>query len=131
MRLTFDSEPLIAYFLGDETAKQIVPLLQGILNGETVAYINIVNLSEIYYILHRINPSIVDSKIEILQNYGINLVPVTENGLWKNAAKIKSSHSMSLADAYAVATAIETGSTLVIGRDKEFNTFDIEKIALL
>ena len=131
MRLTFDSEPLIAYFLGDETAKQIVPLLQGILNGETVAYINIVNLSEIYYILHRINPSIVDSKIEILQNYGINLVPVTENGLWKNAAKIKSSHSMSLADAYAVATAIETGSTLVIGRDKEFNTVDIEKIALL
>jgi len=131
LRLTFDSEPLIAYFLGDETAKQIVPLLQGILNGETVAYINIVNLSEIYYILHRINPSIVDSKIEILQNYGINLVPVTENGLWKNAAKIKSSHSMSLADAYAVATAIETGSTLVIGRDKEFNTVDIEKIALL
>jgi predicted nucleic acid-binding protein len=131
LRLTFDSEPLIAYFLGDETAKQIVPLLQGILNGETVAYINIVNLSEIYYILHRINPSIVDSKIEILQNYGINLVTVTENGLWKNAAKIKSSHSMSLADAYAVATAIETGSTLVIGRDKEFNTVDIEKIALL
>ena len=131
MSLTFDSKPLIAYFLGEETAKQIVPLLQGILNGETVAYINIVNLSEIYYILHRINPSIVDSKIEILQNYGINLVPVTENGLWKNAAKIKSSHSMSLADAYAVATAIETGSTLVIGRDKEFNTVDIEKIALL
>lgn len=131
MRLTFDSKPLIAYFLGEETAKQIVPLLQGILNGETVAYINIVNLSEIYYILHRINPSIVDSKIEILQNYGINLVPVTDNGLWKNAAKIKSSHNMSLADAYAVATAIETGSTLVIGRDKEFTTVDIEKIALL
>lgn len=131
MNLTFDSEPIIAYFLGEETAKQIVPLLQDILNGETIAYINMVNLSEIYYILHRINPIIVDTKIEILQNYGINIVPVTENGLWKNAAKIKSSHSMSLADAYAVATAIETGSTLVIGRDKEFNTVDIEKIALL
>ena len=131
MSLTFDSEPLIAYFLGEGTAKQIVPLLQGVLNGETVAYVNIMNLSEIYYILHRINPTIVDSKIELLQNYGINIVPVTDNGLWKTAAKIKSSHSLSLADAYAVATAMETNSTLVIGRDKEFNKVDIEKIALL
>ena len=131
MSLTFDSEPIIAYFLGEETAKQIVPLLQDILNGEKVAYLNIVSLSEIYYILHRINPMIVDSKIEILQNYGINIIPVTDNGLWKTAAKIKSNHSMSLADAYAVATAIETNSTLVIGRDKEFNNIDIEKIILI
>lgn len=131
MSLAFDSEPIIAYFLGEETAKQIVPLLQGILNGETIAYINMVNLSEIYYILHRINPRLVESKIEILQNYGIHFVPVTDNGLWITAAKIKSNHNMNLADAYAVATAIETSSTLVIGRDTEFNTVDIDKIALI
>jgi predicted nucleic acid-binding protein len=56
------------------------------------------------------------SKIHI----GINVLPVEDDGLWRNAAKIKAQHSLSLADAFAVAAAEKQKSTLVVGSDKEF-----------
>ena len=56
------------------------------------------------------------SKIHI----GINVLSVEDDGLWRNAAKIKAQHSLSLADAFAVAAAEKQKSTLAVGSDKEF-----------
>ncbi len=130
MSLVFDSEPLIAYFIGESSASKVIELLKKIYCGELKGYVNLVNLSEIYYILHRIDPSQVEAKIGFLGHYGVHFIPVKDDELWKTAAKIKSQHRMSLADAYAAATAIQTGSTLVIGRDQEFSDLQIEKMVL-
>jgi predicted nucleic acid-binding protein len=46
--------------------------------------------------------------------------------LWRDAAKIKSNHSLSIADAFAVATAKNLKTMLVVGSDKEFNELDIQ-----
>lgn len=93
-------------------------------------YINIVNLTEIYYILARLNPTIAEEKQRNLRLYGLKVVPVTDDSLWREAALIKSKHSLSLADAFAVATAQTLKSTLVVGSDKEFNNVDIQLLRI-
>jgi len=45
---------------------------------------------------------------------------VDDDKLWKEAAKIKGSHALSLADAFTVATAKMKKANLLTGRDAEF-----------
>jgi predicted nucleic acid-binding protein len=86
------------------------------------ASINIVNLAEICYILHRRSREAAEEKEENLRNYGVKVVPVDpESPLWKKAASLKAQHTMSLADAFAFATALELKSRLVTGADKDFD----------
>jgi predicted nucleic acid-binding protein len=60
-----------------------------------------------------------------LRLYGLKVVPIEDNGLWRAAAKIKDTHGMSLADAFAVATAQTYESKLVVGSDKEFDGVNV------
>jgi predicted nucleic acid-binding protein len=46
-------------------------------------------------------------------------VPVDDDSLWREAARIKASYSLSLADAFAVATAMVLKADLVAGLDRE------------
>lgn len=128
--LTFDSEAILAFYLGETEGEVVRDNLQRIQNGMVEGYINIVNLTEIYCILARINPKIAEEKQRNLRLYGLKVVPVTDDGLWREAALIKSRHSLSLADAFAVATAQTLKSTLVVGSDKEFNNVDIQLLRI-
>jgi predicted nucleic acid-binding protein len=71
-----------------------------------------------------------EEKTRNLKAYGIKVQPLLDDTLWKLAAGPKSRHPMSLADAYAAATAQATGSKLVIGRDTEFDDLPIETIRI-
>ena len=59
-----------------------------------------------------------------LRAYRLKIVPITDNAIWKEAGKIKGVHTISLADAFAVATAIIKDDKLVVGRDDDFNKAD-------
>ena len=128
MSVVFDTEPLLTFYKGEPGDTQVEELLKKVVNGSLQAYINIVNLTEFCYILHRYSPEAAEEKIRNLRAYGVKITPLTDDTLWKTAAKIKSTHPMSLADAYAVATAKATNSTLVIGKDAEFEGIDVETI---
>lgn len=129
-RLTFDSEAILAFYLAEKGGEVVRDNLHKIQNGMVEGYINIVNFTEIYYILARINPEIAEEKQRNLRLYGLRVIPVTDDGLWREAAIIKSQHSLSLADAFAVATAKTLKSTLVVGSDKEFNNLDIQLLRI-
>lgn len=129
-RLTFDSEAILAFYLAEKGGEVVRDNLQKIQNGIVEGYINIVNFTEIFYILARINPEIAEEKQRNLRLYGLKVVPVTDDGLWREAALIKSKHSFSLADAFAVATAKTLKSTLVAGSDKEFNNLNVELLRI-
>jgi len=124
-RLTFDSEAILAFFLGEAGAELVRDSLEKVQKGEIDGYINILNLTEIYYILSRVSPKLAEEKQRNLRLYGLKIVPINDNGLWREAAKIKCDHSMSLADAFAVATAQTLKTTLIVGSDKEFNNLNI------
>ena len=118
--LTFDSEPIIAFFLGEAGGEIVSDCLARIQRKEAVGFINVINLTEVYYILYRLNASLADENCRALSHFGVTILPVEDDSLWRNAAKIKAKHSLSLADAFAVATAEKQKSTLVVGNDREF-----------
>ena len=129
-RLTFDSEAILAFFLGETGAELVRDNLEKVQKKETEGYINILNLTEIYYILSRVSPKLAEEKQRNLLLYGLKIVPIEDNGLWREAAKIKCSHKMSLADAFAVATAENFKTKLIVGSDEEFNNLNLQLIRI-
>ena len=128
--LTFDSEVILSYLLGEKGGELVLDLLKKIQSGETEGCINVFNLTEIYYILYRVDPELAEEKVRNLRLYGLNIVSVEDNGLWREAAKTKANHSMSLADAFAVATADCFNSTLVVGNDREFEGLNVKLLRI-
>jgi predicted nucleic acid-binding protein len=129
--LTFDTEPIVAFFFGEPGAKLVVDLLEKIQLNDAKGYINIVNLTEVYSAIARKDPKVADQKIRRLQVFGLKVVPMSEdNSLWREAAMIKNKYMLSLGDSFAVATAQATKSKLVVGNDKELKALNISLIKI-
>jgi predicted nucleic acid-binding protein len=120
----------LAFFLGEAGAELVRDNLEKVQKREIEGYINILNLTEIYYILSRVSLKLAEEKQRNLRLYGLKIVPINDDGLWREAAKIKCSHSVSLADAFAVATAQTLKTKLVVGSDKEFNNLNVELLKI-
>jgi predicted nucleic acid-binding protein len=125
MSVVFDTETLMAFYLGEQGGRAVERRLVEVTEGETKGYLNLINLTELYYILYRRNPDLAEEKEKNLRGYGLEIVPVEDNGLWKEAAKTKGRYALSLADAFAVATAKVKRANLLVGRDKEFDGIDV------
>lgn len=125
MSVVFDTEALLAFYLGESGGKEVEKRLVKIMKGEIKGYFNIINLAELYYILYRRSPDLAEEKERNLRGYGLEIVTVDDNRLWKEAAKTKGRHALSLADALSVATAKVKKANLLTGRDAEFHDIDI------
>ena len=125
MSIVFDTEALLAFYLGEQGGKEVEKRLVKITKGEIRGYLNLINLTELYYILYRRSPDLAEEKEQNLRGYGLEIVPVNDNELWKEAAKTKGRHTLSLADAFAVATAKAKKANLLVGRDAEFDGIDV------
>ncbi|HJH26905.1 MAG: type II toxin-antitoxin system VapC family toxin [Methanophagales archaeon] len=126
--VVFDTEALLIFYLGEEGADMVEDLLRRIQNKELKGFLNIVNLTEFYYILYRRDAAIAEEKERNLRAYGIEIVPLMDNAIWREAGRIKGEHAISLADAFAVATAISKKDKLVVGRDEEFKKVSVPQI---
>lgn len=129
-RYTFDSETILAFYLDEEGAEVVEDCLERVQSGAAEGYINIINLTEIYYILSRVSPELAEETERKLRLLGLRVVPVKDNGLWREAGRIKAKYSLSLADAFAVATAETFKSKLVVGSDKEFRELNIQLLKI-
>ena len=123
--MTFDTEAVLAFYFGEEGSKVVGEIFDGVRKREVEGFISVVNLSEVYYILCRLNPGLAEQKLQNLRLFGLKFIAVEDDGLWVEAAKIKSGHSLSLADAYAAATAKVLKTKLVVGSDDEFRGLGI------
>ena len=56
MSVVFDTEALLAFYLGEPGGKKVERLLAETMKGETRSCLNIVNIAELYYILYRKSP---------------------------------------------------------------------------
>jgi predicted nucleic acid-binding protein len=128
--LTFDSEPIVAFFFGEPGARLVTNLLEKTQAKDIQTYINIFNLTEVYYAIARREPKAAEEKLRLLRFYGLKVVPVEDNGLWREAALIKKKYMLSLGDSFAVATAQALKSKLVVGSDKELNDLGIPIIRI-
>ena len=126
--VVFDTEALLIFYLGEKEAEVVEDLLRRIQNKELKGFLNIVNLTEFYYILYRRDAAIAEEKVRNLRANGIEIVPLMDNAIWREAGRIKGEHAISLADAFAVATAIAKKDKLVVGRDDDFKKVNVPQI---
>jgi predicted nucleic acid-binding protein len=126
--VVFDTEALLIYYLGEAGSSIVEELLEQVKTRSLDGYLNIVNLTEFYYILYRRDPRVAEEKVRNLRAFGLEIVPLTDNALWREAGRLKGEYALSLADAFAAATAVQKGDRLVVGRDEEFDQLAIPLI---
>jgi len=127
--VVFDTQALLAYYLGEPGAGKVETYLKKVLDNKVEGHINVVNLAELYYVLCRVGRDVAEEKERNLRSFGVKIVSVQDKSeLWKKAAIIKSENAVSLADAFAAATAITLKGSLITGADPEFNKIKNLKI---
>ena len=130
MKYVFDTEAILKFYLGEDGASKVVELLERIQDKKEMGYICIINLTEFYYILYRKSPVIANQKVENLLSFGLVPCEIKNDDLWREAGKLKATHNIPLADAFAAATANHLKATLVAGKDADFEgvKVDIKRI---
>ncbi len=130
MNVAYDTEALLIFYLDEPGADKVQELLEKTQKGESAGYLSVVNLAEFCYILARRDPEHAQEKERNLRAFGLEIVPVLDNALWRLAADIKAKHPLSLADAFAAATAKTKAARLVTGKDEEYQSVGVPLIRL-
>jgi ribonuclease VapC len=115
----FDSHALLKFFQREGGHEKIIQLLEDIRKQGTPKYINAINVGEMIYVIKREFGD--QKKVEVLANIerlGFTTLPVP-NTLIFQAAEYKAIYSISYADCFVLASAIEHKATIVTG-DPEF-----------
>ena len=127
----FDSFALLKLFQKEQGYKKVLSLLEYIEEKKLVKYLNAINLGEIIYTTKRVFGD--QKKLETLANVErlrFTILPAT-NALIFEAAEYKAEYSISYADCFVVASALEHDAIVVTG-DPEFkkveHLLDIEWI---
>ena len=124
-----DSYALLAYFQAEPAGAKVRNILKEAAAGAAVAFLSIISLGEIYYIVARKKGEEKAGAItEDISRLPIDLVDVTKERVLA-AARVKAQHPVSYTDAFVVATAIEFTATIVTG-DPEFKETE-SRVAVL
>ena len=115
----FASHALLKFFQKEKGYEKVVHLLEEIKKAGATKYINAVNLGEIIYSTKREFGD--QKKLEVLANIErLNFTILTvSNNLIFQAAEYKAQYSISYADCFVLASAIEHKAIIVTG-DPEF-----------
>ena len=115
----FDSYALLKFFQKEKGYEKVLNLLEEIKKAGVTKYINAINLGEIIYSTKREFGD--QKKLEVLANIErLNFTILTvSNNLIFQAAEYKAQYSISYADCFILASAIEHKAIIVTG-DPEF-----------
>lgn len=128
MKYVFDTEVLLKFYLDEDGAQKVLELFKCVQDKKVKGYISVINLTEFYYILYRKSPEIAKQKVDNLLSFGLIPSEIKDDDLWREAGKLKATHNIPLADAFAAATANHLKATLVAGKDADFEGVDVEMI---
>ena len=120
-----DTWAVIAYLEDEPSGEKIEELIATAHEEQIPIYMSVINLGEVWYTVAReISEEEANTSIKILSDLRIQV----ENVDWEitqEAARFKSQHKMSYADAFAAALAKVMKAELVTG-DKEFKSLEGE-----
>jgi len=127
----FDSHALLKFLQKELGYERLIELLEHIKSHNLVKYLSAINLGEIIYITKREFGD--QQKLEVLANIerlDFSILPAP-NELIYQAAEYKSEYSLSYADCFVLASAVEHKAIIVTG-DPEFKRVEsLVKIAWL
>ena len=122
-RILFDSHALLKFSQDEEGADKVEQFLLYSLNRKLKAYLNEINLGEIYYIsIRRLGLESAKLYLEQLLDLPIDIVSPSSE-IIREAAEIKAQYTISYADCFAVATALKYSASIITG-DPEFKKVD-------
>jgi predicted nucleic acid-binding protein len=115
----FDSHALLKLFQKEKGYEKVVQLLEEIQKTGAVKYLNAINLGEIIYTTKKDFGD--QKKLEVLasiERLNFRILPIP-NELIFQASEYKAEYSISYADCFALASAVEHKAVIVTG-DPEF-----------
>ncbi len=125
-QVIFDSYALIALFRGEEGCEYVRDILVKVSKNELSAYMSVINVGEIYYMISRkSNSKNADQAIQAVLQFPITIINA-DMDITLQAAALKSRFKLPYADAFAAAITIEKKATLITG-DLEFENLEKEK----
>jgi predicted nucleic acid-binding protein len=128
-RYTLDTSAIIAYFTDEPGADRVAELLETAARGRIEAYASFMTYMEVLYRVWRQRGEKAGKAAYLrLKALTVNRIDVSEN-LLLAAARIKSTHDLSVADAWIAATAVLTRSALV-HKDPEFRSLAGEMLLI-
>ena len=118
-----DSFALLAYLQDEPVASRMEKLLEKAAKQSCHLFLSIINLGEILYIVERKGGvAKAQDALALIRQLPIEILSVDEPTVFA-AAHIKASHSISYADSFVVAAAIEANATVVTA-DPEFQSVE-------
>jgi predicted nucleic acid-binding protein len=118
-RRLLDPFAVLSWLQGEPVAPVVAGLLAAARASHERLFLHEVNLAEVYYLtIRRAGQDRARSIVAQLLHLPLHIVASTPEILWQ-AALLKAEHPLSLADAFAGATAILMDATLITG-DPEF-----------
>jgi len=129
MTVVFDAEALLAFAFDEPGSGTVERWLDRVYDGERDGYVPTINLAEFRYIATRKTTSeSADAHIDDLRDMGVAKYDIDD--LWEVASDLKATYNPSLADAYAVAAALDLDTnderpvTLLVGADDDYDVFE-------
>lgn len=119
-RVVFDAEPLVAHADDEPGSGVVEEYLGAVAQEETAGYASYVNLAETRYtIARKYDRETADRYLGWLGDIGVERLGVEE--VWRGAADHVLAVNPALGDAFALATAVHVGGTLLAGGDSEYD----------
>jgi predicted nucleic acid-binding protein len=120
-----DTFALLAYLQDEPTAPRVQRILEDCEKGRCRSFLSLINLGEVLYLTERRGGiSRAQDTLALIQSLPVEIVPADSQNVFA-AAHIKANYSISYADSFAVAAALEQ-SAIVLTGDPEFK--DVEEI---
>lgn len=120
-RRLLDSYAILALLNDEAGAEAVAEHLRAAIDTDAPLLVNEINLGEVYYIVARHRS--MEAAERVLDHLETLPLEVVGNDLDDvlDAARIKATHALSYADAFAVATAVRFEATVLTG-DRKFTT---------
>ena len=116
-----DSFALLAYLQDEPAAPRVETLLENAKKEKCLLMISNINLGEILYITERRGGvSKAQTALALVQQLPIEVLPADEKAVF-SAAHIKANYSISYADSFAAAAAVEKDA-VILTNDPEFES---------
>jgi ribonuclease VapC len=117
--LVFDSWAIVAFYEEEPAGAEVAEMIADANEQGAPIWMSVVNAGEVWYIIARRTSAVeADETIDELRALGIKFDDV-EWKITRQAAAFKSKHTLSYADAFAAALALQKNAHLVTG-DPEF-----------
>ncbi len=118
-----DTFALLAYLRDESAVQRVEELLSAAGKGKPRLLFSMINLGEMLYIVERRGGvEKAQDTLALIRQLPIEILPADEQAVF-DAAHIKAGHTLSYADAFAVAAAIQEDAVLLTG-DPEFESVE-------